>query len=176
MQMDAGLDTGAVLMRRSIAIRPDDTAGSLHDRLAELGASALLDCIQQLVAGQALSALAQEKAGASYAAKLEKAEAELDWNEEAATLARRIRAFNPWPMAWCDISGERTRITAAMAVPEIHKQLPGVVLRTGPGGIDVATTNGVLRILRLQRPGGAEVSAAEYLHAVGVPVRLSRRE
>jgi len=176
MQMDEGLDTGAVLLRRSAAILPDDTGGSLHDRLAELGATALLDCLQQLVAGKAALPVAQEKNGVTYAAKLTKTEAELNWNVDAGTLALRVRAFNPWPMTWCDISGERTRITAAMALPGQHNHLPGTLVGSGADGINVATANGVLRILRLQRPGGSEVSAAEYLHAVKLPHRLSLRE
>jgi len=112
MQMDAGLDTGAVLARCSTAILPDDTGGSLHDRLAGLGANALLNCVRSLQAGAVPIPVAQEKNGVTYAAKLEKAEAELEWTADAGTLARRVRAFNPWPMAWCDMAGERTRITA----------------------------------------------------------------
>ncbi len=181
MRMDAGLDTGAVLLRRAVAVSPDDTGGSLHDRLAELGATALLDCLQQLIAGQLPPPLAQEKQGVTYAAKLQKAEAQLDWSVDAGTLARRIRAFNPWPMAWCEISGERTRITNAEALPESHSLPPGAPVGSPVGslvgasasGIDVATANGVLRILHLQRPGGNELSAAEYLRAVKLPARLS---
>jgi len=176
MQMDAGLDTGAVLLRRSLAILPDDTGGSLHDRLAELGATALLDCLQKLVAGKAPLPVAQEENGVTYAAKLTKTEAEIDWNMDAATLALRVRAFNPWPMAWCGICSERTRITAALALPQQHERLPGTLVGSSADGIDVATANGVLRILRLQRPGGSEVSAAEYLHAVKLPAGLSLRK
>jgi methionyl-tRNA formyltransferase len=176
MQMDAGLDTGAVLERCSTAILPDDTGGSLHDRLAELGAGALLDCVRRLQAGTLPAAVAQEKTGISYAAKLEKAEAELEWTADAATLARRVRAFNPWPMAWCDIGAERTRVTTAVAVPGSRKHVPGTVVYSGPTGIDIATANGMLRILRLQRPGGVELSAMEYLNAVKLPARLYPHE
>jgi methionyl-tRNA formyltransferase len=176
MQMDAGLDTGAVLERRSTAILPDDTGGSLHDRLAELGANALLDCVQRLQAGTLPAPIAQEKTGISYAAKLQKAEAELKWTADAATLARRVRAFNPWPMAWCDIGGERTRVTAAVALPGSGEQVPGSVVYSGASGIDIATANGVLRILRLQRPGGVELSATEYLNAVKLPAGLCPQE
>jgi methionyl-tRNA formyltransferase len=176
MQMDAGLDTGAVLERCSTAIMPDDTGGSLHDRLAELGANALLGCVQRLQAGTLPAPVAQEKTGISYAAKLEKAEAELEWTTDAATLARRVRAFNPWPMAWCDIGGERTRITAAVALPGSRGQIPGSVVHSGASGIDIATANGVLRILRLQRPGGVELSATEYLSAVRLPTSLCPHE
>jgi methionyl-tRNA formyltransferase len=176
MQMDAGLDTGAVLLRRSVAIAPADTGGSLHDRLADLGATTLLDCLQQLLAGRLPPPLAQEQDGVTYAAKVDKTEAEIDWSKDAITLERRVRAFNPWPMSWCVISGERTRIQAALALREPCEHPPGTIVGASADGIDVATASGVLRILQLQRPGGRELSQAEYLHGVKLPASLSLHE
>ncbi len=95
-----------------------------------------------------------------------KAEAELDWKLGALALERKVRAFNPWPVAWCDLAGERTRVWAAspLAAPS-RQQLPGAIVAAGAEGIDVATGDGLLRLLRLQRPGGRQLSAVEYLNA-----------
>ncbi|MEJ8569542.1 methionyl-tRNA formyltransferase [Elongatibacter sediminis] len=174
MQMDEGLDTGGVLLRRETPIGPDDTGGSLHDRLAELGADALLQAVNQLAAGERPRAEPQPAEGVTYARKLDKAEARIDWREPAATLARRVRAFNPWPVAWCDIGGERTRIWDASARSDAAEAAePGAVLNAGPDGIAVATGDGILVLRRLQRPGGRPVSAAEYLNARTPPDRLA---
>ena len=165
MQMDTGLDTGPVLVREVEEIAADDTAASLHDRLAKLGAESLLRCVQQLAAGGVPKAEAQASTGATWAAKLEKSEAELDWGEDATILERKVRAFNPWPVAWCDIAGERTRIWLAKAVHAQSAALPGTVIAATAAGIDISTPTGILRCLRLQRPGGRQLSAAEYLNA-----------
>lgn len=166
MQMDEGLDTGAVLHRRDIDISSDETGGSLHDKLANLGADALLHCLDALKAGELPRAIPQPEVGATYARKLDKAEARINWNEPAESLARRIRAFNPWPVAWCTIGGERTRIWAAEATGQRCLARPGDVLENGTDGISVATSDGVLKLLELQRPGGKRISARDYLNAV----------
>jgi len=165
MQMDEGLDTGPVLAHQSTVITADDTGGSLHDRLASMGAETLLDSVRRLATGETINAVVQADDGATYAAKLQKAEAEIDWKLEAAVLERKIRAFNPWPVAWCDLCGERTRIWAARALTVTSNQAPGKIVATRSEGIDVATGGGLLRLLRLQRPGGRQLSAAEYLNA-----------
>jgi methionyl-tRNA formyltransferase len=169
MQMNEGLDTGPVIHRASIALDEEETGGSLHDRLAELGASALLECVHSLSRGAPLIAEPQPDSGITYARKLEKAEAQIDWSEHAETLERRIRAFNPWPVAWCMIGGERTRIWKSCVVSAAHASKPGAVLSTGKDGIDIATGKNVLRLLELQRPGKRRVSAADYLNAKTLP-------
>ena len=172
MLMDEGLDTGPVLLRRSIPIAADETAGSLQDRLADLGADALLDALRALAGSAPPTAAPQPEAGVSYARKLAKAEARIDWSLDAALLARRVRAFNPWPVAWCDIGGERTRVWSARALSYAGSAPPGTVMHASASGIQVATGRGLLVLLELQRPGGRPVSAAEYLKARAVPPHL----
>jgi methionyl-tRNA formyltransferase len=178
MQMDEGLDTGPTLACRATVIAPDETGGSLHDRLAALGAETLLQCVSGLAQGQPVRAVAQPEVGVTYAAKLNKAEAELDWKSAALTLERKVRAFNPWPVAWCNLAGERTRIWAALALPApAQSHEPGTIIAIQPAGIDVTSAAGVLRLQRLQRPGGRPLSAAEYLNARRLmpgPVNASR--
>ena len=169
MQMDEGLDTGPVIDRVSIALDEAETGGSLHDRLAELGADTLLECVHTLNRGASLKAEPQSESGITYARKLEKAEAQIDWSEQAVVLERRIRAFNPWPVAWCMVGEERTRIWKSCVVREVHESEPGTVLSTGKHGIDIAAGKHVLRLLELQRPGKRRMSAADYLNAKTLP-------
>ncbi|MEJ2401316.1 MAG: methionyl-tRNA formyltransferase [Xanthomonadales bacterium] len=176
MQMDEGLDTGPVLQTIRVPLAGDETGGSLHDRLAADGAAALLDCVRQLAAGAPPPATPQAPTGACYARKLDKSEARIDWRESAALIERRVRAFDPWPVAWCMIGDERTRIWSAAALDRDHGRDPGTVLKSGPEGIDVATGRGVLRIRELQRPGKRRMSAADYLNAGPVPARLDAPE
>ena len=172
MQMDEGLDTGPVIHRASTALSATETGGSLHDALAELGAGALLECVHRLSHGESLQAEPQPESGITYARKLDKAEAQIDWSGPAEALERRIRAFNPWPVAWCMVGGERTRIWKSSLVRETHDSAPGTVLSTGKHGIDIATGKHVLRLLELQRPGKRRMSAADYLNAKTLPGRL----
>ncbi len=164
MQMEKGLDTGPVLRRTATPILPDDTAGSLHDRLAELGAALLHQGLEQLRATQtALPTEPQDPAHATYAHKLDKAEAHLDWHQPAAQLARKVRAFSPWPVAEAVLEGERLRLHEAVAIE--GDGAPGTILAAGREGIDVATGAGALRLLRVQRDGGKVLAAADYLNA-----------
>jgi methionyl-tRNA formyltransferase len=172
MQMNEGLDTGPVIHRESITLGGAETGGSLHDQLAELGACALLECVHKLSRGVSLKAEPQPDSGITYARKLEKAEAQIDWSEHAEALERRIRAFNPWPVAWCMVGEERTRIWKSCVVREVHESKPGTLLSTGKNGIDIATGKYVLRLLELQRPGKRRMSAADYLNAITLPGRL----
>ncbi len=163
MQMEKGLDTGPVRLRATTPIAADDTGGSLHDRLAAMGAEVLAQGLARLSQGEAPPAEAQEAALATYAHKLEKAEARLDWGQPAAVLARRIRAFTPWPMAEVMLDGERLRVHRATAQPGTGA--PGTVLAAGKEGIVVACGEGALRLEVVQRDGGRAVAAADYINA-----------
>ena len=165
MQMEKGLDTGPVMLSQSVGILPDDTGGSLHDRLAEKGAEVLEDGLRLLRAGMRPIPQPQSSEGITYAHKLEKNEARLDWKEPAERLAKKVRAFNPWPISEATVAGERLRIHAATALPLAHHQPPGMVLAAGKAGVDIACGNGALRLLRVQREGGRPMSAADYLNA-----------
>ncbi len=172
MQMDEGLDTGPVLHRVDLPIGENETGGSLHDTLAEAGADALLSCIEALARGAPPDPVRQAEQGLSYARKLQKAEAQISWQEPARQLERRIRAFNPWPVAWCTINGERTRIWHASHEKQDHDKEPGTVLKADKAGIEIATGKQILRLLELQRPGGKRISAAQYLNSRSLPGRL----
>ena len=165
MQMEKGLDTGPVMLSQSVGILPDDTGGSLHDRLAEKGAEVLEDGLRLLRAGIRPLPRAQSADGVTYAHKLEKNEARLDWNESAERLARKVRAFNPWPVCEALVAGERLRIHAAAPLPLAHHQPPGKVLAASKAGVDIACHDGALRLLRVQREGGRPMSSADYLNA-----------
>ena len=172
MQMEAGLDTGPVLLSQRTPISDSDTGGQLHDRLAELGAQVLADGLGLLRAGLMPVAQPQPAEGVTYAHKLDKAEARLDWTQPADALARRVRAFVPWPVAEASLAGERVRIHGAVAVDEAHAAPPGTVLGASRQGIDVACGQGALRLRVLQREGGKAITAADYLNARrDLPVR-----
>ena len=167
MQMEAGLDTGPVLLSQRLAIGPEETGGQLHDRLAALGAQTLADGLGLLRAGMRPVPQPQPDAGVTYARKLDKAEARLDWTQPAAQLARKVRAFNPWPMADALLAGERVRVHGAVAIDAAPAAVPGRILAAGRDGIDVACGEGALRIRVLQREGGRAITAADYLNARG---------
>ncbi|MBO6849464.1 MAG: methionyl-tRNA formyltransferase [Marinobacter sp.] len=152
MQMDEGLDTGAMLLKVITAIEDVDTGGSLHDRLAELGGKAIVKALELLKKGE-LQGEAQNNDLACYAHKLSKDEGHIDWNLEASAIARQVRAFNPWPGTYTDLNGQRVRIHQARALDESPGQVPGTVLKRQRDGIDVACGTGVLRITSLQLPG-----------------------
>jgi len=165
MQMEAGLDTGPVLLHQELPIAATDTGGQLHDKLAELGAQVLSDGLGLLRAGIKPIARPQPEQGVTYAHKLDKAEARLDWAQDAGALARTVRAFNPWPIAEATLAGERVRIHGAVALEADHGQAPGTVLAAGRDGIDIACGQGALRLRVLQREGGKAITAADYLNA-----------
>ncbi|WP_439426433.1 methionyl-tRNA formyltransferase [Stenotrophomonas sp. T8] len=165
MQMEAGLDTGPVLLHQELPIAATDTGGQLHDKLAELGAQVLSDGLGLLRAGIKPIARPQPEQGVTYAHKLDKAEARLDWAQGADVLARTVRAFNPWPIAEATLSGERVRIHGAVALDAAHGQAPGTVLAASRDGIDIACGQGALRLRTLQREGGKAITAADYLNA-----------
>jgi methionyl-tRNA formyltransferase len=165
MQMEKGLDTGPVLLSQALDIGAGETGGQLHDRLAALGAQVLSDGLGLLRAGLKPIARAQPAAGVTYAHKLDKAEAVLDWTRSARALADQVRAFNPWPVAEARLLDERLRIHGAVALDEAHAATPGTVLRMDRDGIDVACGEGMLRIRVLQRDGGKAITAADYINA-----------
>ncbi|WIH05487.1 methionyl-tRNA formyltransferase [Xanthomonas translucens pv. graminis] len=165
MQMEAGLDTGPVLMSQRTPIGDSDTGGQLHDRLAALGAQVLADGLGLLRAGIRPVPQPQPEVGVTYAHKLDKAQARLDWQQPAAQLALRVRAFNPWPIAEAVLAGERVRIHGAVALELAHAQPPGTVLAASKQGIDIACGQGALRLRVLQREGGKAITAADYLNA-----------
>ncbi|GAB3310244.1 methionyl-tRNA formyltransferase [Luteimonas notoginsengisoli] len=165
MQMEAGLDTGPVLLSQPLDIFADETGGQLHDRLAALGAQVLADGLGLLRAGMRPVPRPQPVDGVTYAHKLDKAEAKLDWSQPATTLANKVRAFNPWPMAEAMVAGERLRIHAASALALGHAATPGTLLCVGRDGLDVACGQGALRIRTLQREGGKAITAADFLNA-----------
>ncbi|GLQ98307.1 methionyl-tRNA formyltransferase [Dyella mobilis] len=165
MQMEAGLDTGPVLLERRTPISREDTGGTLHDRLSLLGADVLMEGIARVMAGETLAAQAQAETGVVYAHKLEKAEALLDFARPALALEHQVRAFDPWPVAEGDINGERVRIWSAQAVEQDRPAPPGSILCTHRHGIDIACGEGALRVTALQRAGGKRITAADYLNA-----------
>ena len=166
MQMEAGLDTGPVLIERRTPIAADETGGSLHDRLAALGADALAEGLARIARGETLAARPQPEIGIAYAHKIEKSEARLDWNEPAPALERKVRAFNPWPVAEAELRGERVRIWSAHAVAgDANNAMPGTIVGTTRDAIDVATGEGVLRIIEVQREGGRRIPARDWQNA-----------
>jgi methionyl-tRNA formyltransferase len=164
MQMDAGLDTGPMLYRVATPIAPTDTAGILHDRLAAMGAEALLHALDGLLQGT-LHGERQDDSQACRAPKLSKAEAEIDWQQPATRIARQVAAFNPWPVAQTRLGGQVLRIWLADVPEGGGSGRPGQVIATGKDGIEVACGEGVLRLLRLQLPGGKPLDAGEFLNA-----------
>lgn len=164
MQMDEGLDTGDMLLVKAMPITPEHTAASLHDELAALGAQAVVDALSRLAQGP-LAGIAQQDDQATYAAKLEKSEAPLDFTQPARALARRVRAFNPVPGATLMLPGLEgpVKVWQAQALEQAAKGDPGAVMAVSADGIDIATADGVLRVLELQKAGGKRQPAATFI-------------
>jgi methionyl-tRNA formyltransferase len=165
MRMEAGLDTGPMLASSRVRIEANDTAKTLHDRLAPVGAQLMAENLEGLSSGRARE-VAQPADGVTYAAKIEKAEAQIQWQRSAEEISRQVRAFNPWPMAETRLNGEQLRIWAAEAIESPALQgtaSPGSVLTAAPEGIDVVCGSGILRILNLQLAGRKPLPAAEFL-------------
>jgi methionyl-tRNA formyltransferase len=166
MQLDEGLDTGPMLLERRRPIHSHDTAGDLHDALSELGAAALAEAVEGLAAGT-LKSRPQPADGATYAPKIEKAEARIDWSASASALDRQVRAFNPWPMAETSFAGESLKVLRArVAEQPVSDAAPGTVLGIADDGLRVACGDGVLAVRELQRAGKRPVSARDFANAV----------
>jgi methionyl-tRNA formyltransferase len=164
MQMEVTLDTGPVYQCLTTAVSDSETCGDLHDRLAILGARALRNCIEMVNRDELPEPLAQDDSLAVYARKLSKAEAELDWSVAAEVLQRRVRAFNPWPVAWCEIGGQRLRIWQAEVVDNVTGIQPGQLV-VEQQSMMIGTAEKCLRILEVQRAGGQRMTAEQFLNA-----------
>ena len=169
MRMEAGLDTGPILAAREVRIGERETAGSLHDRLAPLGGELLVETLDVIAAGSAREQ-PQSQLGITYAEKITKAEALIDWREAATSILRRVRAFNPWPIAETRMHGAQLRVWDAelvpgtpAAAPSTATPPPGSVVAASSAGIDVACGRGALRLLRLQLAGRKPLAAPEFL-------------
>ena len=163
MRMDAGLDTGPVYLKQSVRIEPNDTAGSLHDKLATLGGRCIVEALNALQADQ-IRPVPQSDHGVTYANKIDKREAVIDWSDAAAKIERQVRAFDPFPIASTSWRGESLRVWRARAVPQENGS-PGRIDVTA-GGILVGCGSGALLIQELQRAGSKRMSAADFLRGV----------
>lgn len=166
MQMDKGLDTGDMLLKVFTPITAEDSGGDLHDRLAELGAPALVQTLDLLAAGKAQPEK-QDDSQATYAHKLTKEEAALDWGQPAAVLHNLIRAFNPWPVCHTTLDGETIRVWRAQRQTGNSNAEPGTLLAVSRDGISVATGDGLLRLTELQLPGGKCLPVSALLNSRG---------
>jgi methionyl-tRNA formyltransferase len=170
MRMDAGLDTGPMLAQREVAMADRETGGSLHDRLSALGATLIVETLDE-VAAHGVREVAQPAPGALYAGKIQKAEALIDWRDDAPHILRKVRAFNPWPVAETRWQGTQLRVWDAelaaadpAAEPRVRPD-PGAVIAASGSGIDVACGAGALRILRLQLSGRKILAAGDFIKA-----------
>jgi len=163
MEVVEALDAGPMLLKKAIPIDPHETAGALHDRLAALGAEALCEALSQLETGKA-QAIPQDESEVTYAAKITKEEAGIDWSLPAQTLARVVRAFNPWPVAFTRFDEQVLRIWRAEAIPARSEDIPGTIVEA-KRNLEVATGEGRLRLLEVQLPGGRRQPAQAFLNA-----------
>lgn len=168
MQMDAGLDTGDMLYSLERTLAPDETAASLHDKLAADGAQAMVDVVRRLQSGEKIPRIPQPETGVCYAGKLQKSEGVLDFTLPAAVLERRIRAFDPFPGSTMVLPGEKQplKVWAAQLVPpssEVLQAAPGEIVHMSPQGLDIMTGDGLLRITELQRAGGRRMPVSAFV-------------
>ena len=162
MKMDAGLDTGPILLTKPYAILPTDNSQTLHDKLAVIGAEALVETLDQL---SELTPKAQDNAQATYAHKITKEEARLDWSKPATELAALVRAFNPWPVAFTEWEGQALRVFEAEVIANDDTLPPGTLVHADRNGIDIMTGQGMLRLKTVQLPGKKPHSVADFYNA-----------
>jgi methionyl-tRNA formyltransferase len=171
MQMDAGLDTGDILMVQSLPIEDADTTATLHDKVADLGANMVIGALDRAGANL-LKPTKQPEAGVTYAHKIEKHEAAIDWNQPAEVILRRVRAFNPFPGATVSLNGETIKVWAAELGCSKPHPIFGSIVDLAPTGITVAAMNSVVVLTQLQRPGGKRLAAADFLHGFDLQVGM----
>lgn len=166
MQMDVGLDTGDMLLKTTLPIEDNDTSASLYEKLAEQGPIALLQALEGLANGT-LAAEKQDESLASYAEKLSKEEARLNWNKSAKQLWQEVRAFNPWPVSYFEHQGNTIKVWQTQVSETTSTAAPGTIISATKKGIEVATADGVLTLLSMQLPGKKPLSVADILNARG---------
>ncbi len=171
MQMDVGLDTGDMLLRQSLPIGEQDTTATLHDQVAELGADMVVQALELAALGQ-LQATPQPVDGVTYAHKIEKHEAAIDWQQNAASIVRRVRAFNPFPVASTVLEGEVLKVWAASVQEGDHQAIFGTILAVAPEGITVAAMNSIAILTELQRAGSKRMALADFLR--GFPLQVGQ--
>ncbi len=171
MQMDAGLDTGDMLMMQSLPIADVDTTATLHDKVAELGATLVIDVLEQASAS-VLKPTKQPEAGVTYAHKIEKHEAAIDWSQPGQAIVRRVRAFNSFPVATVSLNGEIIKVWSAELGCDMLPSTPGSIIDLAPAGIAVAAMNSVVILTQLQRPGGKRLAAADFLRGFELQVGM----
>lgn len=164
MQMDVGLDTGDMLYKEKCHIEDDDTSATLYNKLAQIGPDALLKALMLIIEGKAKPEK-QNESQVTYATKLSKQEAKLDWNLTATQLERCIRAFNPWPVSYFEINGELIKVWQANVISETTDKTPGTILRADKSGIQIATQDGVINMTLLQPAGKKPMSAQDFLNS-----------
>lgn len=164
MQMDAGLDTGDMLLKAKCPITAEDTSASLYDKLALLGPNALLETLTLITTGKAI-AEKQDESLVTYAEKLSKQEAKLDWTLSAQQLERCVRAFNPWPVSYFELNGEPIKVWQANVINQQSNQAPGTILQANKQGIQIATADGIINLTQLQPAGKKPMSAADILNS-----------
>jgi methionyl-tRNA formyltransferase len=171
MQMDAGLDTGDMVLSEAIDIRPDETSGSLHDRLAELGARLMVRCLAMLDAEEEMLRTPQSEEGMCYAEKIQKTEAEIDWSQTAITIDRLIRAFDPFPGASSTLNGQSLKfwharpLAQALADQYQGSHRPGSIVGKSKDGFVVWCKDSALEVLEIQKPGGRRTSAGQWIQS-----------
>ena len=164
MQMDETLDGGDMLLQKSVEILPSDSSEDLHDKLAEMGAVAICQAVKQISVGES-RARPQDDSLATYAPKIKKSDARLNWSETSETLATKVRAYKPWPVAYTSLEGKGVRIYEAQSIAESHGEEPGKVIREDKTGIYVAASEGLLRIDSLQVEGAKRMKVSDFLNA-----------
>ena len=171
MQMDVGLDTGDMLLKEGMPILDADTTATLHDKVADLGARMVVQALDMAAAGQ-LKSVKQPEEGVTYAHKIEKHEAAIDWQQDATSIVRRVRAFNPFPVASTVLDGEVLKVWAACVQEGSHNAIFGTILAVAPEGIAVAAMNSIAILTELQRAGSKRMAAADFLR--GFPLQVGQ--